>query len=171
MDLSFFCEVWLFLKTHDNTMYEIGQTIAPIIGIPLILRQLGSIDKSLRHDAYSRQIDYISTINEMQVNRPEISDVLYSRNSSFMRLSKEEKSAYHFTYLELAISERMNQMYEEELIDKPTWEAWCNFMTKQLLDRRMFYLVWRDEERYFHSDFARFLNNQPDFDWRKMHRR
>src|SRR5580700_3922426 len=97
-----------------------------IIGVTayLLIRQLKQFDQSIRHDAYSKAVDYYVKTNELLIDRPSIVDLLYPPGGEFRKLDGDQKRIYIYITLILGFYERLFQLYQIKWIDEKTWAAW-----------------------------------------------
>jgi hypothetical protein len=137
------------------------QTLAIIVSLFAVWRQLKQFNENMRYDAYSKHVEDYSKVSELLISHPDLNAIYYSQQPEVNQLAEKEKSFYNFVALVMGFYERLyNLRYKKQWIDEPTWKTWELWLIGQWFPLKEFDVFWRSERGWWTPDFAEYIDKK-----------
>ena len=137
------------------------QTVAIVISLFALWRQLRQFNENMRYDAYSKYVEDASRVSELLLTHPKLNAIYFSQQSEVSKLDDEQKDFYNFLALVLGFCERLyNLTFNKKWGDEATWKTWDTWLTVQWFPIALFEVYWRNEKLWYTVDFRNWIDRR-----------
>jgi hypothetical protein len=138
--------------------FSIASDAALFFTVLALLYQVIDSQEQSRHDAYSQLLDTYSRIDQMQLDHPEIFEVIYP-GDVYNRIGEEERLAQQYTYAVLDFFNRVYMLHLDGGIDDSTWAGWRSWIDYTFTASDYFRRAWDENCVVYHAEFVAYIEN------------
>jgi hypothetical protein len=139
-----------------SRFFSIASDAAIFFTVLALLYQVINAEQQSNHEEYSQLLDMYYRIDQMQLEHPEIFEVIYP-GDVYNRLGEEERLAQQYTYATLDFFDRLYVMYRDGGIDDNMWRGWQSWIQYAFTASDYFRAAWDENCGVYHAEFVEYI--------------